>query len=130
MSLDIELIKHDQYMEVLVSGIFDVQEAIDKFPAVLSLCRSLQLSKVLVDYRNVKGIPAATEKILYTLKIQNHYEQYISSGGRLLKIAYVGKSPSVSTYEPGMKIVKDNNLPFDLFTDINEAYKWLNVNSV
>ena len=127
MALNIKIIQHDAFIEVVVSGAYDMQDAIDRFPYVLSTCRLAGLSKVLIDFRNVTGIPAATEKIIYTFGIQDHYSNYIATGGQALMVAYVGSAPHVSTYEPGLKIAKDSNMPFDLFTDIAEAYKWLGI---
>ena len=42
-------------------------------------------------------------------------------------IAYVGNAPQISTYEPGLDIAKESNIPFDLFNNIMDAYEWLNV---
>jgi len=42
-------------------------------------------------------------------------------------VAYVGSVHRVGAYEPGLKIAKDSNMPFDLFTNIEEAYKWLGI---
>lgn len=61
------------------------------------------------------------------LRIQKAVVFSPSSGGQELIVAYVGSAPHVSIYEPGLKIAKDDNMPFDLFTNIAEAYKWLGI---
>lgn len=127
MALDIKIIQHDAFLEVVVSGDYNMQEAIDRFPHLLSACRLAGSPKVLIDFRNLTGIPAATEKIIYAFGIKDHYDEYISAGGQELMVAYVGSAPHVSTYEPGLQIAKDSKMPFDLFTDIAEAYKWLGI---
>ena len=129
MALDVKIIQHDAFLEVVVTGTYNMRNAIDRFPYVLSTCRLTGLSKVLIDFRNLTGTPAATEKIIYAFGIQDHYNEYISTGGQELMVAYVGSESHVSTYEPGLKIAKDDNMPFDLFTDIAEAYKWLGIQS-
>ena len=68
MSLNIKIIQHDFFLEVVVTGTYDMQDAINRFPSVLSICRLTGLSKVLIDFRNLSGIPEATEKIIYTFR--------------------------------------------------------------
>ena len=127
MALDMKVIQHNKYLEIIISGIFDLNDAVDKFPKLLAACRSTGLQNILIDFRAIEGEPKATEKVLYTLGIQNHYQKYISSGGEPLKLAFVGKAPFVSDYEPGEMVAQNENLPFNLYTNIDEAFKWLNV---
>ncbi len=128
MALNIKIVHNDDNLEVVVTGSYDMREAINRFPLVLSVVRFTGVSKVLIDFRDLAGIPAATEKILYAFGIQEHYEDYISAGGHAIKVAYVGKEPTVSTFEPGLEVAQDTNMPFNLFTTIDEAYEWLGVN--
>ena len=128
MALNIKIVHNDDNLEVVVTGSYDMREAINRFPLVLSVVRFTGVSKVLIDFRDLAGIPAATEKILYAFGIQEHYEDYISAGGHAIKVAYVGKEPIVNTFEPGLEVAQDTNMPFNLFTTIDEAYEWLGVN--
>lgn len=128
MALNIKVIQHSQFIEIIVAGIFNFQESLMEFPNVLATCKTTGLTKVLIDFRQLKGIPAATEKILYTLGIEDHYAEYLSNKGKPLQIAYVGKSPLIGSEEPGLLLARENNLPFNLFTDISKACKWLGVN--
>ena len=81
MSIEANIIEHDTYLEVVVTGTYDMQEAIDRFPNVISACKSTGLSRVVIDFRDLVGIPAATQKIIYAFGIQDHYENYIANGG-------------------------------------------------
>ena len=128
MGIDVKTYPHDDFLEVVVSGTYEMHDSINKFPEVLSACRFLEISKVLIDFRELEGILAATEKVLYAFGIQEHYRKHVSIGGQKLMIAYVGKAPIVSTYEPGLKIAKGSNMPVELFTSIEEAYEWLSIN--
>jgi hypothetical protein len=127
MALDVEIIPHDALLEVIVTGTYDMQDAINRFLHVLSACRISGLSKVLIDFRDLAGIPATTEKVLYAFGIQDHYYKHISTGGQEIMVAYVGRPPLVSTWELGLQIAKDHDIPLDLFTNVEEAYKWLGV---
>ncbi len=84
---------------------------------------------MLVDFRAVEGAPAATQKTLYALSIEEQYREHLATGGLAFGVAYLGSTPSVSTYEPGLELTKSQDLPFDIFTDENEAYKWLDIES-
>ena len=127
MALDIRTVRFDDFLEVVLSGSYDMQEAIDRFPHVLSSCRFTGVSKVLVDFRDLAGTPAATEKILYALGIREHYWHYLAVGGHTIQFAYVGKEPAVSTYEPGLELAQETNIPISLFTTVDKAFDWLGV---
>ncbi len=94
---------------------------------MLVACRDAKVAKVLIDFRKLGGDVHATEKIVYAWKIEEHYRNHLSTGGQNLQIAYVGQSPLVSTYEPGVEIVESMGLPFALFEDSRKAIEWLGV---
>jgi hypothetical protein len=96
MALNIKIIQHSEFLEVIVAGTYHTLDAIDRFPHVLSTCRLTGLTKVPIDFRSLAGIPAATEKITYAFEIQDSYVNYISTGGREIVVAYVGSAPLVS----------------------------------
>jgi hypothetical protein len=125
MALEIETIQHNDYLEVVVSGPYDFNDAVNKFPYVLDLCRITGLKKVLIDFRKISNEGGGTEKTLYALSVEDFYQKYLNSGGHELQFAYVG--PSISSYEPGMEIAQQSELPFKLFDKRNEALEWLNV---
>jgi len=125
MALQVNLIQKPDYLYVEVSGVYEMQDAIYKFPLVISTCRLLGLDKALIDFRQLEGNIAATEKIIYAEGILDHYKLHLSSGGRPLRIAFVGKAPQVSTYEPGIDIANSEGIPFTLTTDLEESLSWL-----
>lgn len=128
MATDVDITPHEEYLEVVVSGEHDLEEAIGRFPRVIAACRITGQSKVLIDFRGYYGTPAAIQRILYILGIHEQYTEHIASGGHPLRIAFVGSPPHVGgTYDPGLEIGKDLGLPWELFTDIEKAYEWLDV---
>jgi len=129
MAIEVKVNQYGNFMEVIVTGTYDMQDAINRFPEVLSACRLSGISKVIIDFRRMEGVPAATEKALYGFGVQDHYRKHLLIGGQKVRVAYLGKSPFVSTYDPGLQIVRDSNMPFELFTNIEEAREWLGVKS-
>ena len=127
MALNGEFVQHTEYLEIIVTGMYDMEEAIDKFPLVLAACRDAKIAKALIDFRKLGGDVYATEKVMYAWKIEEHYRNHLSTGGQNLQIAYVGQSPLVSTYEPGVEIIESKGLPFALFEDSRKAIEWLGV---
>lgn len=127
MTLKINIVQHDIYLDIKVSGKYNLTDSLDKFKNVLAACKTTGATKILIDFRSIEGLPQVTEKMLYTLGIQDHYEHYISQGEKPCKMAFVGKPPIITSDDPGLLIDLNEDLPFSLFTDMDKAYKWLEV---
>ncbi len=125
MAIDLKTTHHDCCLEVLVSGVFETQDAVDRFPELLSLCRKTGQRRVLIDYREMTGIPTSTEKTLYAFGIQDIYMTHLATGGQPMMVAYVGRPSQVSSFEPGVEVARSNDLPFRLFTSRDDAIAWL-----
>jgi hypothetical protein len=127
MSLEVDIIRHKEYLEVIVSGDYDMEEAIDEFSFVLSACKITGLSKVLIDFRKLHGEIYSIQKIVYSLQIVGQIKDYFASKGKDLQFAYVGKTPQVSKYKPGLEIAEREGIHAITSIDINEAFEWLGV---
>ena len=126
MAIDIKIIKHNEYLEFVVTGFHDLNEAIDKFAHVLDVAKLTGLTKVLIDYHELIYPVGGTEKTLYAFGTEDQYTKYLKSGGKELKIAYL--APTVHSYEPGAEIGrKVESLQFELFENRNEAIEWLEI---
>ena len=125
MAIDVKMIQHSDYLEFVVTGSYDHNDAINKFLYVLEAGSHTELDKVLIDYRELQREDSATFKGLYAYGVENHYLKYLESGGHKLQFAYVG--PIVMSWEPGMEVAEQGKLPFKLFQNINDALEWLGV---
>ena len=125
MTININIIHNNDYLEFFVTGTYDLIEAINRFPLVLDVCRLTGLTKVLIDFTELQGEGSGTEKCLYAFGIEDHYIKYINSGGHKLQVAYVGSSNP--KYDPGAAIAKSSHLPFKLFDERFKAFEWLQV---
>jgi len=127
MPLEVDIIMHKECLEVIVSGDYDIQEAIDEFSSVLSACKITGLSKVLIDFRKLHGEIYSIQKIIYSLQIVGQVKDYFASKGKDLQFAYVGKTPQVNKYKPGLEIAEREGIQAITSIDINEAFEWLGV---
>ena len=64
---------------------------------------------------------------MYTEKVVGQVKELFGSGREDLQVAYVGKAPLVSTYEPGLQIAERERIQALMTEDINEALEWLDV---
>ncbi len=127
MALNIEFVEHTEYLEIIVSGTYDNEDAIDKFPRVLAACRNTKKAKALINFWELEGTSLVTEKVLYAWKVEEHYRNHLSTGGQKLQVAYVGQPRPAGTYEAGIEHAEIKGLPFALFDDSRKAIEWLGV---
>lgn len=126
MVLKIEDIHHNDYLEFIVTGSHDLNDAIDKFAHILDIAKLTGLNRVLIDYRQLTYSAGGTEKALYAFGTEAQYLKYLKSGGQELQIAYL--APTVNTYEPGAEIGKKiQSVQFELFDNLDEALEWLKI---
>ncbi|MCP4158539.1 MAG: hypothetical protein GY760_00575 [Deltaproteobacteria bacterium] len=126
MAIDIKINQHNDYLEFVVTGSYDLNEAVEKFTHILNSCKFAELSKALIDVRELQGHGGGVEKSLYGIGVENLYIEYLKSGGHELQIAYLRP---VTDYEPGMIIAERSGYQFKLFDKLSEALEWLNVSS-
>ncbi len=87
MAIEFEIIPNPDNLHVEVSGIFDMQEAIDKFASVIAACKNKNQYRVLIDFRQVEGYIESTEKLIYTMGITDLLKIHNKSGVKLLYLA-------------------------------------------
>lgn len=130
MSIHIETIQYEDHIRLVMSGVFETQEASLRFTDAFAMSRITDLSKILIDFRSLQGVPAATEKLLCVINIEKQYNEHLKGGGQPLRVAYLGSAPAISSYRPGYDWMKLANLPFNVFTDEHEADLWLDIESI
>jgi hypothetical protein len=54
--MKVETHQEDDYLVFFVTGTYDLNEAVEKFPLALTACRQTGISKALIDYRDLEGI--------------------------------------------------------------------------
>jgi len=123
MRPDYDYTLHDDYLELIVSGQYHYDSAIENLASLLDKAHGAGVQRALVDYRELEGIDGGVEKVLYSLKAEETYKSYRKAGGLPLRIAYLARSMD---YEPGAEIGRRiPDLEFELFSDRDEAMRWL-----
>ena len=128
MAINVAMTEHPDYLEVVVSGTYDQQQAVNRFPAVITACRQSGISKVLIDHPDMEGAPPATDEIHHALKVPDQYDVHVAYGGDELVPAYVGSPSGVGPrYGAGLKVAKGRSQRAGVFTNIGNASAWLGV---
>ena len=121
--LNVGVEQKPDHLVFTVTGTYDINEAIERFPMVLTACRQTGLSRVLIDYRDLDREAWATQDILYAQGVGDFYKQHLSTGGEPIRIAFIGREPKA--WEDGEAIGKEYGLDTLTTTDYNEGLNWL-----
>lgn len=121
--LKVEVTQHTDYLEFIVTGTYDLESAIAKFPLVIAACRQTGKSKVLIDHRVLAGEIMLTQELLYAHRTGEFYQNHLATGGQPLKIAFVGSE----TLSEAVTKAIGNTYGLDgiATSDYQEALDWL-----
>ena len=111
------------YLEFIVTGIYDLDEAIGKFPLLIKACRHSGISNVLIDSRDLVGEQMLTEELLYASQARQLYQSYLSGGGQPLKIAFVSKKTLSEDLSEAISQIQ--GLDAFVTRDYKQAVEWL-----
>jgi hypothetical protein len=127
MAMIIDIVQQPSVLDVVVTGDFHMEEAVDRFRQVVDACRLTGIRKVLIDYRQLWGGAVGTEKTFYSFGIDDRCKRHIRSGGKSLLFAFVG--PDAAGPDPGAQFADFTKFPGRLFGSREGAVAWLNENA-
>jgi len=125
MAINNDINYHTDFLEIIQTGVFDLDDGILIFSQILNICRHTGLKKIIIDYRELKGERGGTAKTLYGLHVVEQYNTYLEQGGAKLKFAYI--TPRITSYEPGAHVARQGGFPFKQFETRNDALEWLDL---
>ena len=129
MSMIISIEVQSDYLAVLVTGTFDLQIALDLLGKVLSASIQHKLPRILVDYRELEGIPPSMiEDYIYAASGTQLVQKYIDVTGESPRLAYL--APKTILKDGGYSDKVAATYGFSgakKTTDLNEALEWLGV---
>ena len=121
--LKVEVVQHAEFIEFSVTGTYDLESAIAKFPLVITACRQTGKSKVLINHRDLVGEIMLTQELIYAHRIGEFYQNHLATGGQPLKIAFVGHETLSEAVTKA--IGQTYGLDGIVTSDYQEAIKWL-----
>ena len=125
MSSEVEFRVEGERLIVEVSGTHDPDESVQRFRRITLTCRSMQLTEVLIDCREMEGEWSALTEIIYTSQITAIYRSHRKNGGRPIRLAYVALGAIVGGWNPGVETAQEDGMDLYVTTDIDAAIAWL-----
>ncbi len=125
MLADAEFRVEGKRLIVEVSGTYDIDESVQRFERIVAACRSMHLTDVLIDCREVEGRWSALQEVIYTSRRGAVYQAYVEAGGSPFRIAYVANDALVSGYSPGFDAAQRDGMDIHITTDFDAALAWL-----
>lgn len=115
--------KQATYLDVTVTGAFELDEAIEGFQQILDGCRATGLTAALVDFSGIVWKQSATFRVMFAMSARERYDRYLADGGKRMRMAFLGGERSFLSWQPGVEIAAAPGL--GTFTDRDAALAWL-----
>jgi hypothetical protein len=129
MSMNMSIEVRSDYLNVLVTGAFDLQIALDLLGEILAASIQHKLPRILIDYRELQAIPPAmTEDYIYAASATQLIQKYVDVAGSPPRLAYLAPKTILEDGEYGTRVAAAYGF-FDVkrTTDMDEALEWLGV---
>jgi len=132
MSLNISIDPRPDYLNVLVTGAYDLDIALELLGNVLQASIHHKLPKILIDFRELQGIPAyMTEDFIYADSATQLIQKYIDVTGRPPRMAYLAPKTILEDGKYATKVAAAYGYTdAKRTTDMEEALEWLGVSRV
>ncbi len=112
----------DIYIYVDYFGEYDRQLANDSINEVVKLCKSKKYTKVLFDFRNIKGDVSTLER--YEMA-----QHLISTKPSKIRFAGIATEQQVFPVKIGEITARAAGVDLKITQDESEAYRWLDIKS-
>jgi len=118
-----------EYLRVVVTGSFTLDDAKRNFSRMLESVARYQAEKILIDGREVKGNPKAIERFLYGEFAAKSVARQIAEERipRACRFAYVMLEPVLDPNRLGETVAVNRGMWVKAFDDLDAAFAWLEV---
>lgn len=113
----LEIIDKDGYQQCLVSGPFVMETALAEVPKILEAVIQKQQARVLIDYRQLDGTLAATERFIFASYMLDLYEDHLAKGGLKVRVVFLGGQQMNTDFNPGLDHATSRGLTANVVTD-------------
>ena len=119
-----------EYLAILVSGMFELDQANQLTPKMLAACAASRASKLLIDARGVRGSLTIADRFVYAETFARLYkERRVAGTIKHVQIALVGTPGIIDPQRFGEKVATRRGMHIKVTTDIREAFSWLGVSA-
>ncbi len=127
MSYQLDVETKETYLSLSLSGEYDPDQAIRDFGRLLDACTESGLSKVVIDYRDLRNnIVNIIDRYEYIKAVNKQYVDFRRRGGGILRIAYVAPGEILPRPDNFNETVTENfGFPAIETSDFDEALRWL-----
>jgi len=117
----------ETYLYLSLAGDYDPEQALRDFDRMLDACTESGMSKVLIDFRDLRNsLDTVTDRYKYITVVNKQYFDFRGRGGGALRIAYLAPPNAILEGDKFSETVAENyGFPAFETTDLDEAMKWL-----
>ena len=127
MGLTISIRPQTAHLLVCVSGIFNLKKSTENMDQIFDACNKYKMSRVLVDFREVKGCPSVMDNFDHVVFTAQKQIQNISTGGQHIRFAYLGSDPFLFNDTFSESVAANRGLDLKITTKIQEAARFLGI---
>jgi len=123
VSTNIRFDPWETYLQVTVTGQFNLVQAQEHFTQIVTAAEEHQLTRILVDYRAMKGPISILDRYNYA-----KYASDLLTSRRLvnvMKFAYVGMDLAEGAGGFGVTVAANRGVRVELFNELKPAIEWL-----
>ena len=120
MSINSKISIFDTYVHVDYSGDYENQSANDSIDEVVKLCKSKKYTKVLFDFRKIKGDVSTLERF----KMAQHL---IASKPSKIRFVCIATEQQTLPVKIGEIFARAAGVDLKITEDEAKAYKWLDI---
>ena len=125
--LNVTIQDRADHIYVRSTGTYEMSQAVGQFRELLASCSGRQVSRVLLDQRELQTLPTFTETYMYADAIAAQYRFFQRLGCPPLKLAYVMGPGNEALSDYGRDVGKSFGFDVLVTADMDEAFTWLGV---
>ncbi len=121
MSIEFQAELKSQYAQLSCHGDFEKQALLDLLDEALDYAAQNGVTAVLVDIRNVEGLPSTAERF----EMGEAFAEIQLGKETIIAVAIVGREPLIDPERFGETVALNRCAVGKVFTDMVEAVNWL-----
>lgn len=123
MNFKIDVVKWDNYLQLLFSGSYTLDKAFHAFKFAVDQAIAYNYSRILMDAFGVKGIIPRMDRYHYAEFLANYIRQ--NALGKIHRISMTGPIPIVDHNRFGETVAVNRGVNARVFTNREEALSWV-----